>query len=307
MRVDDLRAFLVLTRQGNLHRAAERLGTTPSALSKALARLEAELGVALFERTARGVVPTAPGITLREHAERVDLALADMESAMREERQARGGTIRVGILPSMIPTLLAPPMAAFVVARPLAAFTIEAHLSARLLDMLRAGELDIAVAAMPATPPAGIATAPLGPLRMDVVARDGHPRTGAPCLLADLAGERWVLPAASQFLRDWIERRFARAGLAAPLFAVESSTSGIPLIELIRRTDLLGIMPASVLDDPAAHGLALVPIQDLEWQHELVLCHREAAYVSPLCRDFAQAIIAHCHQGSVPAPALPLP
>lgn len=307
MRVDDLRAFLELAHQGNLRRAAERLASTPSALSKALARLEAEIGLVLFERTARGVVLTASGETLRAHAARVNLALGDMESAMREEKHARAGTVRVGILPSMIPTLLAPPMAAFIASRPLASFAIEAHLSARLLDMLRAGELDIAVAALPATPLQGLVHTSLGPLTIHVVAREGHPRAARTCHLAELANERWVLPAAPQFLRAWIEQRFAAAGLPRPGFAVESSTSGIPLIELIRRSDLLGIMPATALDKPGSHGLALVSIQDLTWQHELVLCHREDAYLSPMCRDFSQAIVTHCRLATVPAGAAPQP
>ena len=99
MRLEDLQAFLKVADCGNLHRAGAVLGLTASALSKTLVRLEVAAGMPLVERTGTGVVLTAAGHSLREHAGRVALAMGDLRHDLGEQRQARAGTVRVGVLP----------------------------------------------------------------------------------------------------------------------------------------------------------------------------------------------------------------
>jgi DNA-binding transcriptional LysR family regulator len=68
MTFDDLRTFVQVCEVGSLSGVAKQLGCTQSAVSQHVSRLEAELGVALFERGARGVTPTSAGRMLWEFA-----------------------------------------------------------------------------------------------------------------------------------------------------------------------------------------------------------------------------------------------
>lgn len=299
MRLQDLRIFLQVAEQRNLHRSAEALGLTQSALSKTLARLEREVGMQLFERTPRGVVPTEAGSTLVRHARKVLLAVSDLEEELGEQRVARSGTVRLGSLPYLLPSLLSPLLAGFFSSRPLATFSIETHLSAHLLALLQAGEVDLALAAAPETLPADLEYLPLGVLTMQIVARAGHPRLPTFRSMADLEQERWAMPSASLYLRQWLEERFTSVGLPPPRLAVESSASPVAFAELLRCSDLLGIMPQRLLQQPAGQDLVALSGEGMSWHHELGVFWRKGGYLSPICRDFRDAVVQWCAQNGI--------
>lgn len=298
MRLQDLRVFLHVAEQGNLHRSAEALGLTQSALSKTLARLERQVGLQLFERTARGVTPTEAGTTLMRHARQVLLAMSDLEDELGEQCVARSGTVRLGSLPYLLPSLISPLLSGFFANRPLATFSIETHLSARLIALLQAGEVDLALAATPETVPGDLDYRPLGMLTMQIVARAGHPRLAEFRSMADLAQERWAMPSASLYLRQWLEERFTRLGLPPPRLAVESSASPVAFAELLRCSDLLGIMPVRFVHS-GGHDLVAIPGEGMSWRHELGVFWRRAGYLSPICRDFRDAAVQWCEVNGI--------
>jgi len=87
LRLRHLQMLLSVAQTGNLSQSAEALNTTQPALSKWLKDLEADIGLPLFERHARGLRPTPYGEALIEHARRIeghlDSARDDMD-ALRE-------------------------------------------------------------------------------------------------------------------------------------------------------------------------------------------------------------------------------
>ncbi|MBP0573743.1 LysR family transcriptional regulator, partial [Mycobacterium tuberculosis] len=68
-----LRYFLEVVRTGSIADASGRLNVAPSAISRQIAKIEAELGVALFERRPRGMVASPAGELLARHARRAFL------------------------------------------------------------------------------------------------------------------------------------------------------------------------------------------------------------------------------------------
>ena len=85
--LNSLRAFDAAARHGNLTKAAEALHVTHGAVSKQIAVLEAFLGTPVFERTARGLVPTAAGALL---APLVAQAIDAMAHGVRRVRRGAG-------------------------------------------------------------------------------------------------------------------------------------------------------------------------------------------------------------------------
>ena len=79
MNLPDLRVFTVVARHDSLHAAAEELHLTPSAISKALKRLEEELGLPLFDRSTRQLVLNERGALLLDRAR----TLLDLEEQAR--------------------------------------------------------------------------------------------------------------------------------------------------------------------------------------------------------------------------------
>lgn len=293
MRLDDLEIFSVAAHTGNLHRAADALGLTQPTLSKALARLERELGTQLFERTPRGVFLTVGGKALLRRARQIGTAVSDLNNEIRDLRQAQSGVVRIGCLPVLIPSLVTPLLAEFFTNRPLATFALETQLSACLLAQLQQGETDLVLAAIPEKLPAGLSCDPVGRVCVQVVARDDHPRLSSLTSMAKLADERWALPAASLYLRQWIEQRFLAADLRPPRVAVESSNSPAMFADLLRCSELLSVMPPQILALPMGQGLVALSGVDMVWHYELGLFWREDGYMSPICQDFRTALREH--------------
>lgn len=93
--LDLLRTYVAVCRQGSLSRVAAQTGKTQSAMSMQMRRLEGLLQRHLFQRTGRGVVPTAEGELFLGYATRI-LALGD-EAVARLQQASIGGGVRIGL------------------------------------------------------------------------------------------------------------------------------------------------------------------------------------------------------------------
>ncbi|HEX7874283.1 MAG TPA: LysR family transcriptional regulator [Sphingobium sp.] len=114
----DLNAFLSVAEEGSFTRAAAKLGTSQSALSHTIRRLEARLGVRLLSRTTRNLSPTEAGerliATLRPAFDDIDASL----SAIQELRERPSGTIRITATEEATTCVLWPRLREFLPAYP---------------------------------------------------------------------------------------------------------------------------------------------------------------------------------------------
>ena len=92
-----LRCFLAVYERGSLTAAAEELGYAQPSISEQIRGLERTLGIELFTRVGRGVVPTTAGESLRPHAERTIAAADDARRAVQSVTALETGTVRFGI------------------------------------------------------------------------------------------------------------------------------------------------------------------------------------------------------------------
>ena len=143
-----LQAFLVACRTGSLSAAARETGVTPSAVSQTITRLEAELGVELFDRSKRPLAPTADGRLLYESLQSHLSALTGTLQAV-QTRNFIKPAVRIGLIeslgrnvcPELISRLLENGRRPY----------IHTGTSAQLHARLAAGDLDLIVAASPGT------------------------------------------------------------------------------------------------------------------------------------------------------------
>jgi DNA-binding transcriptional LysR family regulator len=192
-----LRILSEVVSHGSFSAAAETLSYTQSAVSQAVARLEAETGTALVVRDRRGVRPTAAGATLVEHAEVIFAHVEAAEASLAAVLGVRGGRLRVASFPSAGATLMPQAVALFRERHPDVALTLAEGEPEEIAPRLRAGEFDLALLfEFPGARERVAANLRMTPLLEDpmhVALPAKHPLAGSPRLtLADLRDEQWV-------------------------------------------------------------------------------------------------------------------
>ncbi|PKA44676.1 LysR family transcriptional regulator [Rhizobium sullae] len=140
---DLLRTFLVVVKTSNFSAAAQAVGRTQSAVSAQIKKLEETIGETLFDRGARGVIPTRLCLQLLPYARRV-IDLLD-EAAATIRTKPLDGPVRIGIPEEYSQTVLPAALAAFAVRHPAVEVTVSCDYTARNLAALERDELDLAV------------------------------------------------------------------------------------------------------------------------------------------------------------------
>ncbi|WP_132141859.1 LysR family transcriptional regulator [Luteibacter rhizovicinus] len=151
----DLALVQAVARQGSFNSAARAMHISPSGLSHQVQKVEQALGVPLFERGGRRVVPTASGQRLLAHIDEVLAAAGQLEQGARAGALAFGGELRLGVPSTLGPYLLPHFIEPFPQRFPGARLTISEGKPRGLLRRLHEGELD-AVLAPPTTSVNGI-------------------------------------------------------------------------------------------------------------------------------------------------------
>jgi DNA-binding transcriptional LysR family regulator len=143
LNVQRLRVLREVVAQGSFSEAASALNYTQSAVSQAIATLEAEAGVALLERDRRGVRPTSAGERLNEHAGRIVAQLDAAEAELGAIAGIKGGELRMASFPTAGATLMPLAIAAFRSAYPDVALSLVEGEPEELIPRLRDGEFDL--------------------------------------------------------------------------------------------------------------------------------------------------------------------
>jgi len=187
LEVRELRYFRVVAQEGSLSRAAERLGMAQPPLSRAIGRLERRLGVRLLDRDNRGVRLTPAGTTLLEESARVMDAVS--AAAHRTRRAALDEpTLVVTGKPGVASGLLARIVAAYRTRPDAARVEIVVSGYGEQADLVRSGQVDLALVGSPQHDPAGLDTEPLVSEPRVAALSVNHPLAVRPTLLlADLA------------------------------------------------------------------------------------------------------------------------
>lgn len=147
MQLEQLRHFVKIAELRSFTRAAEATGLSQSALSRSIARLEADLGLPLFERQLRQVELTDSGHLLLQRAGLILSLVDDVRAEIHDDGVT--GRIRVGAIPTIAPYLLPKLLQQFKPLAPDASVVIQEDTTDVLLKSLADGTLDLAILALP--------------------------------------------------------------------------------------------------------------------------------------------------------------
>jgi DNA-binding transcriptional LysR family regulator len=197
LNVQRLRVLREVVARGSFSAAADALSYTQSAISQAIATLEAETGATLLVRDRRGVRPTAAGAALATHAEGILARLQIAEDELHAILGLHGGRLRMASFPTAGATLMPLAIARFRADHPGVELSLAEDEPELVAPRLRDGELDLALLfEFPdgaAQLGAGLQRTELLEDPMHVVLPAGHPLAAEPELrLEELRDEAWV-------------------------------------------------------------------------------------------------------------------
>jgi len=286
----ELRYVVALAQERHFGRAAQKCFVTQPTLSLALAKLEDELAVKLFERNKNEVLVTARGQAIVEQARRVLDEVAKIPHLARGGRDQLAGTLRLGAIPTIGPYLLPDLVPILRKRAPRMPLSIEENLTGSLAPMLRDGELDVVIIALPFSIP-GVKTRVVYEEPFSVVVPAGHPweerRSVKP---GELSGENLLVLNAGHCFRDQVlEACPGQSNTAAPEGRAGSS------LETIRNMVASGlgvsVLPASALVPRyASKLLRVVPFSTPVPSRKVALAWR-TSFDRPLAVDTLAAAI----------------
>ncbi len=256
LKLRQLRVLLAIAEHGTLIKAAEHLHMSQPAVTKYLNDLEQVMGVELFNRTSRGVTPTAFGEILIEHANLIVAELRYVSEKLTSLALGHAGSVAVGTLLAAAPRLLPKAVALLKRQHPRLTVSIIEGTNDRLLPALRLGTLDLVVGRLPQGGDyQDLAHEVLYDEPVNVVVRMNHPiaRKRTVCL-GDLVDQQWILPPPQTTLRRQIEDAFRLNRLRLPGHLVES-VSILTIRTLLLETDMVGVLPYQVVKSDEDLGL----------------------------------------------------
>jgi len=245
-------------------RAAEAVGMTQPAASKLLREIEADLQVQLFERHARGIVPTSSGEILARHARTI---LAEMQLAQQELatlKSGLSGQASLGTVTTPAADLVPAAIASLKCRHPGLLVSIELDHSRPLLEKLMQGELDVLVARiLDASNAESLQFEPLKDERHAVLVGGQHPLADKPGVkLEDLASYPWILPPPGSVLRERLVGLFLQKGMQLPANIIQTQSLQV-ITHLLRCTDAVAVLQHEPIRPLSESGCLSVLIEDL--------------------------------------------
>jgi DNA-binding transcriptional LysR family regulator len=292
MDVRHLEIFLEVARRLNFTRAAAALHIAQPAVSQAIARLEGELGVTLFDRTGREVRLTDAGLRLLPHAERI---LGDVAAAERDIARLRGralGRISVGVTPTVATHLLPRALAAFRAEHADVEVVLREGGTGALVTMIERGAVDLAIVVLPTERP-GIDEVPLltEPLLLAVAAMSPIARLAAqhgPIALRVAAEEPFILYRASYHLRSATIQGCRAAGFE-PRVALEGGEMET-VLRMVAAGLGVSLVPLLAFEGSPRPGVVGLSVSDPPLARTLGVAHRRDRPLSPAAEAFVATL-----------------
>ncbi len=254
LRIRDLHMIERIATRGSMARAAEELGLSQPAISKAIADLERDLGATVFERSTRGVHLTESGEVLLRRGRVILDELRHGLDEIENIADPTTGFVRIGV--SLAQSLFI----SAVIQRasqhyPKIKFSVVMSDPHRLIRLLRDRQLDLAICrAQMAEREPDLKAEILFRDRIEVVVSPSHPLARRRKLaLSDLMGERWALADPDTYLGQLVRHAFQAKSLPMPQAVVTTSSMQLRF-ELMETGGFLTLASRSMVIHPSRYG-----------------------------------------------------
>jgi len=244
----------IIATRGSMARAARELGLSQPAISQAVADLEHNLGVPVFDRSTRGVQLTESGQILLRRGRVIRDELRNGLDEIENISDPTAGLVRIGV--SLAQSLFISAVIERTSRRnPRVKFSVVMADPLRLIRALRDRELDLTICrAQMAEREPDLEPEILFRDQIDVVVSPSHPLARRRRLtLSDLMEERWALAPPDTYLDELVRKAFREQSLPMPQAVVSTSSMQLRL-ELMETGGFLTLAPHSMVIHPTRRG-----------------------------------------------------
>ena len=261
LRLNHIRNVLSVGEHGSLRAAARALNIAQPALTRSIQDVERLLGVTLFERTSKGIIPTPAGAAFLQRAAIVQGELARACDEAAQLAGLGGGQVHLAMSTAAHLSILPRTLLTFRSRYPDVRLTITEGLLSRVYQQLVDGGIDFYVGPILETElPSELIDEKLFDNERVIFCRRGHPLNQARSL-TDLAGAGWIATSVTRDSSAELGPYFEQHGLPAPHIALQAS-SALTMVLAAAHSDLLAMLPRQWLDFPSiGELLERVPIQ----------------------------------------------
>ncbi|CAN5686205.1 LysR family transcriptional regulator [soil metagenome] len=289
--IDQLQAFLALADTGHFTRAAERLGGSQSSLSGTIGKLEALLGVRLFDRHTRGCKLSQAGTALLPAARRLTQDWGDLLDSARDFATVGHGHLSIAA-PSLQATLLLPPLLReFSEERPGVRVTLHDVGEQQVHDLVRSGVADLGIATQTQARIDLIAT-PFYSDQYVVALPAGHALAKRKSIeWSQLAGQPMIGPLPDNPVRRHLDEALARSGIKLD-YRYEVSMPWT-MAGLVREGFGVSVLTTAVRPLIEWLQLEVRPITRPSISRTLVLLRAQGHALSPPAAAFRDRLMGH--------------
>ncbi|HSW20653.1 MAG TPA: LysR substrate-binding domain-containing protein [Ramlibacter sp.] len=204
MTLTELKYIVAVAREKHFGKAAEACFVSQPTLSVAIKKLEEELEVKLFERSANEVSVTPLGEEIVRQAQSVLEQAAAIKEIAKRGKDPLAGPLKLGVIYTIGPYLLPPLVRQSIARTPQMPLMLQENFTVRLLEMLRTGDIDCAIMAEP-FPDTGLAIAPLYDEPFMAAVPSTHPLAKRDTVTAqELKSETMLLLGTGHCFRDHV-------------------------------------------------------------------------------------------------------
>jgi LysR family transcriptional regulator, hydrogen peroxide-inducible genes activator len=204
MTLTELKYIVAVARERHFGKAAEACFVSQPTLSVAVKKLEEELDVKLFERSANEVTVTPLGEAIVRQAQSVLEQAANIKDIAKRGKDPLAGSLKLGVIYTIAPYLLPDLVRQVITHSPQMPLMLQENFTVKLLEMLRSGEIDCAILAEP-FPDTGLATAPLYDEPFFAAVPTSHPLAAQDSVSTeDLKKETMLLLGSGHCFRDHV-------------------------------------------------------------------------------------------------------
>ncbi len=297
MTLTELKYIVAVARERHFGRAAEACFVSQPTLSVAIRKLEDELGVQLFERGSSEVSVTPIGTQIIEQAQRVLEQAAAVKEIAKHGKDPLSGPVKVGVIYTIGPYLLPQLVRQMISDAPRMPMLLQENFTVKLLELLRQGEIDVAIMADPFNAQ-GLITQPLYDEPFIVAAPTGHPLAGRKSIPATLLKtETMLLLGTGHCFRDQVLEVCPELSRYSQASAGIQKTFEGSSLETIRHMVASGIgitvLPWTAMPPPSRRDrlLRYVPFDDPPPVRRVTIAWRKSYARAPAVAKIRNAVL----------------